>query len=176
MSKPFVYKGWTFTYDPTAAMDARYTASRLGASVGTAMHASTINGLTALVDDHTDKGRIPPKVDPAPVPNRARVVVPLARTTDPHTSHEAAQEAVGLANNNRKLCLDALLTHGPMTGHEVAARLGVGFDKVHKRLPELKEAGLLEWRYRTDDPTRYVTRKSPSGRPCVVWYPTEGQS
>jgi hypothetical protein len=106
---------------------------------------------------------------------------PLARNADPHTSKTAAKMAVEPASKWRSACLAAIRSAGPMTGHEVAAYLGTTYDKVHKRLPELKEAGFLEWKqidpaklsaagWLNPDKPVYATRLSPAGRPCVVWY------
>jgi crotonobetainyl-CoA:carnitine CoA-transferase CaiB-like acyl-CoA transferase len=98
--------------------------------------------------------------------------LPRARNSDVHTSHTAAAQAVEVANKFRAACLRVIVAYGPLTGHEVAARLGVGYDKVHKRLPELRDAGLLGWKRVGGDDVKpvYLTRMGPNRRPCVVWH------
>lgn len=90
-----------------------------------------------------------------------------ARTENPHTSHEAAATLSHLARKHRAGCLAALALYGPQTGHEIAKRLGLGYDQVSKRLPELMRAGTIE---RRKVGGLYRTRKTPSGRTACVWY------
>ncbi len=99
-----------------------------------------------------------------------------ARTTDVHTSHEAAGAITHLARKHRAGILAALAIYGPQTGHEIAARLGlteeITWIPVSKRLPELREQGTIERRETGTHNGKplYHTRLSPSGRQACVWY------
>jgi predicted transcriptional regulator len=89
-------------------------------------------------------------------------IEPLARRTDPETSHEAAERMKPLAPRDR---LAVLLAHWTkpdgMTDFELAASLGRQQTSVGKRRGELRDAGLI-----TDAEIR---RKSPSGSTAIVW-------
>ena len=68
-----------------------------------------------------------------------------ARATDPWTSHEAADqvERSGTAKSQRAQCLVAVEPGISITAAEVAKKLGVERHMPSRRLPELREAGLV---------------------------------
>lgn len=78
--------------------------------------------------------------------------VPLARATDPLTSHEAVPPRIERGRQKQAI-LHLLRTHGPMTDHELTyqyqrQRLRNGWpatqaDSVRKRRAELKAEGLV---------------------------------
>lgn len=64
-------------------------------------------------------------------------MIPRARTTDPHTSHDAAQYAsTGTAAQERDAILYAIQRLGPSTGKEIAQFLGMDFVRVSRRISE----------------------------------------
>lgn len=106
----------------------------------------------------------------------------LARTTDPHTSHEAAESVSSISAIVREQCLQLLHRFGPLTSHEIArtSLLDLDYEMVHKRMPELRKLGLVEWKQIGEKTDRkgvlrpiYETRPSPSGRQECVWHLTE---
>lgn len=69
---------------------------------------------------------------------------PLARSTDPITSHIAAANASGFAATHRAMILTVLEEYGPMTSYEIAANIpGLVAHQILKRLPELQRQGLI---------------------------------
>ena len=86
---------------------------------------------------------------------------PRARRTDVETSHEAAASMKETADTHRQKILAALRERGPMTGDALDALFEWRHATSNRRLPELREAGLVEM---TDD--RAVTR---SGRAARLW-------
>lgn len=72
---------------------------------------------------------------------------PMARRTDPGTSHEAAAVIRPDLNRIQQLVLDAYRRHGPMTARD-AERLpefaSYGFSTIRKRISELASEGYLE--------------------------------
>lgn len=94
-----------------------------------------------------------------------------ARSTDPHTSHEAADEAEtsGRAAGQRKTCKNQVDREPGMTAAEIAAATGMERHVPSRRLPELREAGMVT--------NKEVRICSVTGRRSMTWYPkTEGQS
>ena len=87
---------------------------------------------------------------------------PLARLTDPPTSHAAARMARRLVADHSSRILYALKHGGPGTCYDVARRC-IGMDHVAaaRRLGELRDAGDIR------DTGR--TAPSPAGRPCTIW-------
>jgi len=107
-------------------------------------------------------------------------IVPRARQSDPHTSHEAAQQNLSAAAHHVAVLL-ALKLFGASTAAEITARLSadvggisVGFDSVEvtRRLSDLHKAGKIKRREVGTYKGRaiYHTRKGPSGRAMAVWY------
>ena len=69
---------------------------------------------------------------------------PLARRTDPATSHAAAAQAKELQARHHRLILAALEQHGPMGKDAIAARIqGMDGVAVCRRLTELHRAGKI---------------------------------
>jgi len=68
-----------------------------------------------------------------------------ARSTDPSTSHDAAREAEssGRAAGQRLICLGQVLRVPGLTAAEIAVRTGLERHVPSRRLPELREQGLV---------------------------------
>lgn len=66
---------------------------------------------------------------------------PMARRTDPVTSHNAAGSARALAKHHCKAIVLSLWLHGPMGKDAIARRLGLTGVMVARRLPELERQG-----------------------------------
>jgi hypothetical protein len=84
------------------------------------------------------------------------------RNTDPPTSAVAgrAAEADGSVRRHRAMCFETVAHTPGLTAREIEDRLGV---KAHKRLPELRRAGMVR-----NGPAR-VCRVS--GRRALTWHP-----
>lgn len=90
---------------------------------------------------------------------------PVARRTDPITSHQAARLADTTADTNRALALRTLRAHPDgLTDFELAELTGLQQNSVGKRRGELRDAGLVE-----DTGKR---RPSTTGSPAIVWRAT----
>lgn len=87
---------------------------------------------------------------------------PMARNTDPATSHIAAAMACEFTGTHREIVLAALKKHGPMTVDQIAARTRLNSQQTNKRLPELQRLGQAV-------PVEGHLRPSSSGRPERVW-------
>lgn len=86
----------------------------------------------------------------------------LARSTDPITSHHAANAAAGFADTHRRMILTVLEEYGDMTAHEIAAHIpGLVPHQIMKRLSELYGAKLIA-------PTG-ETRQATGRTPARVW-------
>lgn len=81
--------------------------------------------------------------------NQLCLVLPLARSTDPQTSHDAAERVASVAVSHRNRIMAALDTPG--TVKEIAQRCGLDHVRVGKRMVELKRLGLAA---ETDAPPR----------------------
>jgi len=90
-----------------------------------------------------------------------------ARNSDPFTSHEAAREAEasGRASAHRQLCLDEVLKHPGKTAAEIAVAVGLERHAPSRRLPELRDAGLLK-----NGPARIC---KVTGRMSLTWLPAK---
>jgi predicted ArsR family transcriptional regulator len=69
---------------------------------------------------------------------------PLARRTDPATSHEAARMASEFAGTHCERIHTALIQCGPMDPEQIGAMLGMEPYSTRKRLNDLKKAGQAE--------------------------------
>lgn len=98
-------------------------------------------------------------VDPAQVSLFG--VSPRARNTDPNTSHEAARSMDVTAASHRGRILKLLKEQGGATGDAIDKALGWKHATANRRLPELRELGLIEM---SEDTA--VTR---SGRRARIW-------
>lgn len=66
-----------------------------------------------------------------------------ARTTDPPTSHLAAEKAELTAPGIRQICLAEVKRNPGQTAAEIAASVGIDPYAASRRLPELEKAGLV---------------------------------
>ena len=85
----------------------------------------------------------------------------LARSTDPATSHMAAQAATGFAKSQCSRIHALLITFGPSDPEQLAAMLDMEAYSVRKRLSNLQHANLAQ-------PTGDVV-PTESGRSQRVW-------
>ena len=92
-----------------------------------------------------------------------------ARRTDPATSHLAASEAEasGRAHAQRQLCLAEVLKNPGKTAAEIAVATGLERHAPSRRLPELREAGLV-----TNSRSRIC---AVTGRLSITWFPAQAQ-
>lgn len=74
---------------------------------------------------------------------------PLARSTDPGTSHAAAASAKELQADHYVRILGTLKQHGELGKDGIASRCDLTSYQVSKRLTELARLGLIEWTGRT---------------------------
>ena len=90
---------------------------------------------------------------------------PVARRSDPETSHQAARDATFKASDN---CLKALnhLSQKPMTDFELAAVTGMQQNSIGKRRGDCAKAGLVEPLMKDG---KVVKRPAPSGSLAIVW-------
>ena len=68
---------------------------------------------------------------------------PLARRTDPATSHAAAHQAKELAALHQRTILACLEAHGPLGKDGIGARTQLTGHAVGKRMAELQRMGLV---------------------------------
>ncbi len=67
--------------------------------------------------------------------------MPLARNSDPSTSHEAAACARKFADDHKQVIREALAEHGPMTSEQIAGKTGLSYHAVARRISELRPSG-----------------------------------
>ena len=86
-----------------------------------------------------------------------------ARTTDPSTSHEAADLAGDLARDQVRRCVAALYNAGPrgLTTHELADYLGIAAEKLTKRTSDCVRQGFAF--------PGEARRSGPANRRCTAW-------
>lgn len=87
--------------------------------------------------------------DGAPAISAAPAFIPLARRSDPATSHAAAESAKGLQAWHHTLILAALEQRGPLGKSGIARFTPLDGVQACCRLTELQRAGLIEWTGRT---------------------------
>jgi predicted ArsR family transcriptional regulator len=68
---------------------------------------------------------------------------PLARNSDPATSHQAASQARELQADHYRLILATLRRHGALGKDGIASRCGLTAYQVSKRLTELDRLGAI---------------------------------
>jgi predicted ArsR family transcriptional regulator len=90
------------------------------------------------------------------------------RRTDPVTSYQAAQtaEISGRAASHRAICLAQVNAHPGQTAAEIAFQSGLERHVPSRRLPELRERGLV-----INGKSRICT---VTGRPSMIWLPAKG--
>ena len=88
----------------------------------------------------------------------------VARHSDPSSSHEAAEKvsANGTRASQQLACLEAVRNYPGHTSAELAVKLSIDRYVTGRRLPELREAGLLR-----NGPKRECTAK---GSQAITWY------
>ena len=99
-----------------------------------------------------------------------QLTLPLARATDPGTSHGAAAQARTRAPRHREIVLRVLREAGPggLTDFQIGERCGLQQTSAGKRRLDLQRMGLVE--------ATGERRPSPSGTPAMVWrYREAGQ-
>jgi len=89
------------------------------------------------------------------------------RNNDPPTSALAGRqiESSGVARMHRSRCLEAVVETPGRTAREIENRIGL---KAHKRLPELRQFGLV-----ANGPSRIC---SITGRRAMTWLPIYSQT
>lgn len=92
---------------------------------------------------------------------------PLARSTDPETSHEAAEDATMRASRGRLLVLEVLAKLGAKTDFELADSTGWQQTSIGKRRGECVAAGLVQ--VSIDGKGAVIKRQTPSGSLARVW-------
>ena len=92
--------------------------------------------------------------------------LPTSRSTDPPTSHAAAQDAAFNATRGRLLALGQL-SRGAKTDFELAAATGLQQTSIGKRRHECREHGLV--RECRDGRGEVIKRPAPSGSMAIVW-------
>lgn len=95
---------------------------------------------------------------------------PIARLTDPETSHMAAQDAKFSASKGRRAALLSLFHNGPQTDYELADATGKQQNSIGKRRGDCVAAHLVT-QYEVDGVK--VRRPAPSGSMAQVWSLTE---
>lgn len=95
--------------------------------------------------------------------------VPMARSADPWTSHEAGRKAKTHSSVGRLLVLRALQIE-PANDFELAAVTGWQQTSIGKRRLECLRLGWVR-AHRVDG--EQISRKSPSGTASLIWEITE---
>ena len=96
-----------------------------------------------------------------------RMTTPIARTTDPWTSHAGAVEVTdsGRRRTQAERCLDVVLTRPGLTAGEIGELTGLGHVPAQRRLSDLKAAGKVG----------IGMARQFQGRPQVTWGLTDRQ-
>jgi len=99
----------------------------------------------------------------APEPPRPRS--PIARLTDPETSHKAAEEitASGTRDEQAEMVLNMVRSRPGLTSRELAEQFNVSRYIPGRRLSELRDLGLVH----EGNPRRCRI----SGKRALTWYP-----
>jgi hypothetical protein len=102
----------------------------------------------------------PSLFDPMPIDTIINPIR-LARTTDPDTSHKAAQNASRRGPSQRKRIWEALKRLGDATDYELSIEVGILRSSAAKRRQELQDLGHVQ-------PTEH-RRQTDTGSLAVVW-------
>lgn len=95
---------------------------------------------------------------------------PMARNTDPETSHEAAADATFSASRGRRIAMFTLFDYGPLTDFELEAQTGIRRNSIGKRRGDCVPPGFVE-KYEIDG--ELVKRPTESGSLAIVWTLTQ---
>jgi hypothetical protein len=87
---------------------------------------------------------------------------PKARTSDPATSHVAADSMRDIALTHAEKIHASLTVSGDQTIYELEKSTGIEHVAIARRMKDLERAKTVE---RVPD----IARLSPTGRPCTVW-------
>lgn len=89
----------------------------------------------------------------------------LSRTSDPQTSHDAAElvESSGSAASHRAMCMDEVERQPGQTAAEIAKRLGLERHVPSRRLPELRPLQVYNGESR---------KCAETGNSSMTWFPT----
>jgi hypothetical protein len=100
--------------------------------------------------------------------NKGCALMANSRQNDPVTSRMAASEAEksGRAASHRAICLDSVMTYPGQTAAEIARRCSLERHVPSRRLPELRERGLVI----NGEPRACAV----TGRMSMIWLPTKG--
>lgn len=94
----------------------------------------------------------------------------LARKSDPAQSHDAAARASIFAGSHRERIVAALKKHGPMTAHEIGARIGLEPVQVDRRMHEARRLGQAKALVQHIGGCMVeIKRATPSGGLAQVW-------
>ena len=95
------------------------------------------------------------------------MTTPIARTTDPWTSHAGAVEVTdsGRRKTQAERCLDVVQTRPGLTAGEIGELTGLGHVPAQRRLSDLKAAGKVA----------VGMARQFLGRPQVTWWPSDRQ-
>ena len=93
------------------------------------------------------------------------MTTPISRTTDPGTSHLAAEEVTksGRRESHVAKVMAVVRKEPGLVAHEIAPRAGLDYIEAVRRLSDAKNRGLalqgapVKWK----------------NRPCVTWWPEE---
>jgi DNA-binding transcriptional ArsR family regulator len=96
---------------------------------------------------------------------------PIARRTDPLTSHMAAIDARFRADNHRRRALLAFLEYGSLTDFELASKTGLQQTSIGRRRKDCQDAGLVT--FHRDEEGNKVKRTTPSGSKSYAWELTQ---
>jgi predicted transcriptional regulator len=111
-------------------------------------------------DDNQLDPRLRPRADDAIGP-LFEPVAPRARVADPSTSHDAAASMHEAAGLQRRILVNLLRAHGPMTADELDILADWRPTTAGRRLAECERLGAVQ---RTG-----ATRPTRSGRAAEVW-------
>lgn len=75
--------------------------------------------------------------------NQLCLIIPLARRSDPQTSHNAAAKAAPIAPTHRNIIAACIRDHGQLTVKEIADRTDLSQYAVSKRMVELERLAII---------------------------------
>ena len=105
------------------------------------------------------------------------MTTPIARTTDPWTSHAGAAEVTesGRRLTQAELCLDVVRTYPGLTAGEIGEITGLGHVPAQRRLSDLKADGKIITGAASRSGTFVIVPIYLRQRPQVTWWPVQKQ-